>query len=283
LTEPSFIDRVGFMQGRLSPPVGGKIQAFPWDHWRDEFAAAAMHGFRLMEWTLDQDRFAENPLLTEAGRREIGALSEKHRLQVASLTGDCFMQAPFWKATGAARRDLEAAFLAVVDACAAIGLGVIVVPLVDNGSLENRAQEDDVVATLTRLSDRLAAGRVRVAFECDLPPAELARFIARLPAPLFGINFDIGNSASLGYDAREELAAYFPRIVNVHVKDRKLGGTTVPLGTGNAKLPATLLRLRAMGYAGNFILQTARAADGDDIGTAVRYRDMTCTWLQEAG
>ena len=28
--------RIGFMQGRLSPQVDGKIQAFPWVHWRDE-------------------------------------------------------------------------------------------------------------------------------------------------------------------------------------------------------------------------------------------------------
>src|SRR2546430_2471003 len=104
------------MQGRLSPPVGGRIQAFPWDHWRDEFTAAAANRFGLMEWTLDQDRFAENPLMTAEGQREIAALCDRSRLRVASLTGDCFMQAPFWKAAGAERRELVAAFLAVVDA-----------------------------------------------------------------------------------------------------------------------------------------------------------------------
>ena len=32
--------RIGFMQGRLSPLVDGKIQAFPWDHWQAEFPEA---------------------------------------------------------------------------------------------------------------------------------------------------------------------------------------------------------------------------------------------------
>lgn len=44
------------MQGRLSPLVNGCIQAFPWSCWRDEFPLAQQHGFRLLEWTLDQDR-----------------------------------------------------------------------------------------------------------------------------------------------------------------------------------------------------------------------------------
>jgi hexulose-6-phosphate isomerase len=45
------MNEIGFMQGRLCAPVDGKIQAFPWDHWRDEFPLAQRFGFPLMEWT----------------------------------------------------------------------------------------------------------------------------------------------------------------------------------------------------------------------------------------
>src|SRR6266571_6192932 len=89
-------DRIGFMQGRLSPQVDGKIQAFPWTHWRQEFADAERLGFGLMEWTLDHGRLSENPLMTEAGRREILVLSREHKVRVSALTGDLFMQVPFW-------------------------------------------------------------------------------------------------------------------------------------------------------------------------------------------
>ena len=64
-------NRVGFMQGRLSPQLADKIQAFPKAHWREEFAIAERLGFPLMEWTLDYEAVAENPLLTQAGRGEI--------------------------------------------------------------------------------------------------------------------------------------------------------------------------------------------------------------------
>ncbi|MFO0448318.1 MAG: sugar phosphate isomerase/epimerase family protein, partial [Pseudomonadota bacterium] len=120
---------------------------------------------------------------------------------------------------------------------------------------------------------------VRVVFECDYEPDRLAGFIARLPADSFGINYDIGNSAALGYDCDAEIAAYGERILNVHVKDRVLGGTTVPLGTGNADLPRAIRTLVRAGYRGAYVLQTARAADGDHAGALGCYAAMTRDWI----
>ena len=45
--------QIGFMQGRLSEVVDGKIQAFPWRGWQEEFRQARKIGIGLMEWTLD--------------------------------------------------------------------------------------------------------------------------------------------------------------------------------------------------------------------------------------
>jgi hexulose-6-phosphate isomerase len=92
-------------------------------------------------------------------------------------------------------------------------------------------------------------------------------------------NFDSGNSASLGYDPVKELTTLGELIGNIHIKDRVLHGTTVPLGTGNADFPAIFSTLAAIGYRGPFILQTAR--DPDHVGVAVRYRDMVRSYLRE--
>ena len=272
-------ERIGFMQGRLSPLIDGRIQCFPWPYWREEFPQAQQLGIRLMEWTLDQDRLYENPLLTEQGQAEIRALCEKHGLAIPSLTGDCFMQAPFWKAIGAERATLERDFLAVAKGCAAVGITMMVVPLVDKGRLENAEQEDILIAFLQGQAGFLAEHGLQVVFESDFGPAELARFIARLDPALSGINYDIGNSAALGFDPTAEIAAYGARIVNVHVKDRVLGGTTVPLGTGNADFETVFAQLARIAYRGNCIMQTARAADGDHAAALSRYRDMIQDWL----
>jgi hexulose-6-phosphate isomerase len=65
----------------------------------------------------------------------------------------------------------------------------------------------------------------------------------------------------------------------VHVKDRILGGTTVPLGEGAADFPSVFHHLAQIGYDGALILQTARAADGDHAGSLARYRGMVLEWL----
>jgi hexulose-6-phosphate isomerase len=157
---------------------------------------------------------------------------------------------------------------------------MMVVPLVDNGRLENMAQEDDLVNFLESQSGFLVAHGLKVLFESDYVPQELARFIARLDSSLFGINYDVGNSAALGFNPQEEFTAYGTRIVNVHIKDRVLGGTTVPLGTGSANFDAVFAALTKVNYQGNFILQTARAVDGNHSSSLSTYRDMTVNWLK---
>lgn len=260
--------------------VGGRIQAFPWTTWREEFQLASQHGLRLMEWTLDQENIYDNPLMTADGRAEIKRLCGAWGVAIPSVTGDCFMQSPFWKADGATCQALHTDFLAIADACADLGIGLIVVPLVDNGRIENHAQEERLVIYLRTCSTFLARRNLKVVFESDFCPNELARFIQQLDQDLFGINYDIGNSAALGYAPNEEFSAYGHRILNVHVKDRVLGGTTVPLGTGHARFDAVFENLARIGYQGNFILQTARAADHDHVTPLQCYRDMTAEWVR---
>ncbi len=269
---------IGFMQGRLCERVDGKIQAFPWDDWESEFEAAQRLGLVLMEWTLDQDRLYENPLMTTAGRQRIGELASLYGVRILSLTGDCFMQAPFYKVAGAARIGLLNDLSAVLDASAQLGIRYVLLPLVDNGSLTTDEEEEALLEGLLPLRERLIASNLKIVFESDFGPERLAHFIARFPEDAFGINYDIGNSAALGYCAAEEIASYGRRIDNVHVKDRVLGGTTVALGSGNADFPEVFGALRTAGYAGNFILQTARAGDGDHAGAIALYRDMPLAW-----
>lgn len=278
----SISQRIGFMQGRLSPLIDGKIQAFPWSCWQQEFPAANQLGLRLMEWTLDQDRLYENPLMTSEGQKEISSLCRQFNMTLPSLTGDCFMQAPFWKAEGPDKASLKADFVAIVRACAAVGIEMIVVPLVDNGRLDNTDQEDALVEFLQAQSAVLSELKVRILFESDFSPRELARFIGRLNPNLFGINYDIGNSAALGFNPAEEFDAYGSRIVNVHVKDRVLGGTTVPLGTGNADFPTIFALLCTHGYQGNYIMQTARASDDGHSAVLKRYMQQIEAWVSGA-
>jgi L-ribulose-5-phosphate 3-epimerase len=274
--------QIGFMQGRLCAQVDGKIQAFPWRDWECEFPAAAALGFHAMEWTLDQERLYENPLMTVEGQSRIRALIRGYQIAIPSLTGDCFMQAPFWKTEGESKADLKADFLAICLACSAVGIRMVVVPLVDNGRLDNAAQEDELLEFLLSQQNFFADLGIQVIFESDFTPAELRRFVDRLPIGSFGINYDIGNSAALGFDPVEEFATYGSRVLNVHVKDRVLGGTTVPLTTGAADFDVVFAELAGVNYHGNFILQTARATDKDHAGALRTYHEMTMQWIRRS-
>ncbi len=263
--------RIGFMQGRLSPLIDGRIQAFPWPCWEDEFPVASALGMTCMEWTLDHDRIFENPVMTPAGRATIRRLSAENGVRVPSLTADCCMQAPFWKAADTDRNTFIATFERILLACSDVEIKIIVVPLVDNGAPGSRAEWMELEKALRDFEPLLRRNDMVVAFEFDLPPRQVVEFIARLPVHGFGINYDIGNSAGLGWDPTEEIGLLASRIVNAHVKDRVLGGTTVPLGEGAARFPLVFSLLRAAGYSNNFILQTARAADGEHIEAIRRY------------
>jgi L-ribulose-5-phosphate 3-epimerase len=276
------LERIGFMQGRLSAMVDGKIQAFPWNEWREEFPRAHALGLTRIEWTVDQDRLRENPLNTAAGQKDILELSYRHALRAVSLTGDCFMQAPVWKTEGETQKSLMADLDLVLASCSTLGIEFVVIPLVDNGRIESDAQTEILLRVLLDRAASLSKQGVKIVFESDLPPAPLAQFIDKFPREVFGINYDSGNSAALGYDSAEEISAYAPRILNVHIKDRLLGGTTVPLGTGAADLAKTIRLIEQSGYCGQYILQTARAADSDHAGALARYRDMTVRWIEDA-
>ena len=41
---------IGIVLGRLSPPVAGRLQAFPWASWAEEFGLARACGFATLEW-----------------------------------------------------------------------------------------------------------------------------------------------------------------------------------------------------------------------------------------
>ena len=97
------------------------------------------------------------------------------------------------------------------------------------------------------------------------------RFIKNFNKKLFGINYDIGNSASLNFNPVEEFNFFAQYIKNIHIKDRKKFGKTVPLGKGNAKFYLISKLCKKYNYKGKFILQCARKKRGDEVNTVGGY------------
>ena len=270
---------IGFMQGRLSPIRNGRIQSFPWETWEGEFETASRIQIRKMEWTIDSENFDSNPLLTSAGKEKIKSLMSLFNLEIPSVTCDYFMENPPWKT------DPDGTFRGIESILAGmseIGAKILVIPLVDNSSLIDSKTYYQTLHFFSRVSGLLGASDLKIAFETDLGPERFADFMSEFAEERYGVNYDIGNSASLGFNATEEFTAIGPRVINVHVKDRALGGTTVPLGTGNADFPTVFRCLNDHGYVGNLIMQTARAHDGKHAEVLTTYREQIVRWMEEA-
>jgi sugar phosphate isomerase/epimerase len=272
--------KIGFMQGRLSPLVDGRIQSFPWGGWKEEFYLAGQNGYQLIEWTLDQKRINENPIMYKAGRKDIASLMNDTGVGVESVTGDCFMQAPFWRAKSSDESDeLVKLFVNIVQSCSELGVKYLVVPLVDEGSLTNLNMERYFIDQMHKIEPLISKLGLKICFESDYRPSMLLEFIGNFDSSLFGINYDIGNSAAMGIEPSHEVDLLNSWILNVHVKDRLLNGTTVPLGEGVAQFSKVFSSLNKIKYDGNLILQTARAKDGSHLKLLNIYREQVLEWL----
>ena len=104
--------------------------------------------------------------------------------------------------------------------------------------------------------------KIRVSLEADLAPTSFANLLDRIASNYVWVNYDTGNSASLGFDPDEEFIAYGSRISDVHIKDRTIGGGPVMLGLGDAKLSRIKALLEEYNYPGPVIFQAYRDDEG---------------------
>ncbi len=271
--------RVGIMQGRLSAPVGAAIQAFPVQHWADEFPAAEAAGLYGIEWIYDIGCDEVNPICTEEGAARFKELQERHHVVVESLCADYFMAHPLLKGPQEKRAESVTKLHWLLRRAAQLGISRVVLPFVDAAKIEDEAEGVALAALLKEVIAAGGAGIPEIHLETSLPPARFAWLMSRIGERRVKVNYDSGNSASLGYDADEEFAAYGPLIGSVHIKDRILGGGTVPLGKGNADFEKLIRNLDFGGYRGPVILQVARGETGREIEWAIENRKFVESWF----
>ena len=264
------MNKIAFVQGRLVDLIDGKIQAFPRDDWEKELKIASENNINFIELTVDLKNIWENPITSKIGQEYLKGKLSKAKINPLACTADFIMHSPPW--FGGIDNFNQMKFITeeVIEGLSNLDCKIIVIPFVDESSIKNINHKIaiDFLKSLTRVLEKK---EIKVAIESDFEPKKLKSFIAELPSELFGINYDIGNSASLGYDFYEEFDSYFERIIHIHIKDRIFNGTTVPLGEGNANLKDCFKILRKEKYEGNFSMQTARDHSGKHVQAMLRY------------
>lgn len=261
---------LGFMQGRLLPIIDNMIQKFPVKDWEKEILLAEKNGWFLMEWTIDYFSFNQNPIINKNFD-----LSKLKNIKVNSITADFFMQDPFFIVKDINKKTkLINDFDIVIKSMINNKIQNIVLPLVDNASLiKNDIEDQLVIDELSIIFEKYKEDNINFIFESDFDAKRLLRFIENFKSNKVGINYDTGNSASLGFDCEFEIMTYGNFIKNCHLKDRVKGGSTIRFGDGSTNFIKVLKNLKKIKYNNDFIIQGARSDSNQDIETINYYRD----------
>jgi L-ribulose-5-phosphate 3-epimerase len=268
------------MQGRLSAPEDGRFQSFPRASWQQEIELAPKVPLRGIEWIYDLYGEGANPLDTAIGRLELRKNLLQSRVQVVSICADYFMDCPLVHPDPKTCQQSRSKLDRLISICPELAIQRIVLPFVDASRISS---QDDAKKALKVIHDLLPAAKdagVELHLETDLAPANFRAFLKEIEHPLVKVNYDSGNSSSLGYKPSEEFAAYGERIGSFHIKDRVLGGKTVPLGHGNADFASLRAGLIDIAYRGDFVLQVARGEPGNELPWLAQMNASACQWLR---
>ncbi len=259
------IKNLGVMQGRLLPKYQKRYQAHPVGYWQEEFPIAGNFGLSFIEFILDYNNAEENPLLTQSGLDQIRRLSEETGVLVKTVCGDYFMAAPIHSEYQEISTDSIQILQRLLPKANKLGITDIVIPCVDRAAFRDEQQMALFCKNIGPARDVAEKLQIHLALETDLPPKIFLTLLEMLDSPIFTVNYDTGNSAALGYNPIEELAAYGSRISDVHLKDRIKNGGSVELGTGDTDFQSFFEALSQTDYNGPLIMQAYR----DDEGAAI--------------
>jgi L-ribulose-5-phosphate 3-epimerase len=251
----TIIPKIGIMQGRLSEPVNNQIQSFPHNTWETEFEKAHNCGFQVLEWIFDD---LENPILNDSQIEKIKSLSSEYDIEINSICADYFMKEKLFDVSDSQLKANFSVLKNLILRCSKIGIKILEIPLVDSSSIKNIEHRNQFIQNLTQFLPQIDSNII-INLETDLPPLEFKILLEQFKDFQICVNYDIGNSTSLGYSVDEEISILKSKIKNIHVKDRIFQGKTVPLGTGDVDFELFFQNLAQIQYDGDLIIQGARS------------------------
>lgn len=262
-------NRIGIMNGRFSEQISEKIQEFPKNTWKQEFEMASVCGFEVLEWIFDI--YDKNPLMDNEGIKEIQHISQKTNIVINSVLADFFMDRKLVNVSEfELQKNLEI-LKNLIKNCNKIGVRILEIPFVDSSSLSTVEEQSQLVFNLQKILPLLDENDIFLTLETDLPPKPFKELINSFNHPKIKANYDVGNSAALGYQITDEFSTFGDLIYNIHIKDRKFHGQTMSLGMGDVDFEGFFSFLKQIKYPGDLIIQGARENKVKPEDTCVKY------------
>jgi L-ribulose-5-phosphate 3-epimerase UlaE len=266
---------LGVIQGRLLPKYKGRYQAHPKGYWADEFEIAKSLGLDCIEFILDYNDANQNPLLNKNELNKLQLIIFETGVAVQTICADYFMEAPLHSGNKLVSDNSMKVLKRLLKSAEILGVSDIVIPCVDQSSLNDSEAVKRFVKQINCIVPDFEEKGINLSLETDLAPQPFVELLSKFNSERITVNYDIGNSASLGFNPIEELDAYGDRITDIHIKDRSLNGGPVLLGEGNANFELFFNKLKEFNYKGPFIMQAYR----DDEGLQIFKKQQN--WIQK--
>lgn len=262
------MNRIGIIQGRLSPRPFPKLQEFPWKTWENEFGHAADIGYDFIEWIIEKNGYEDNPLWTKDGRENIRRCIKETGVAVDSVCADYFLENPFFRRDGYSLEHNVLILKELIKKVSEIGAKNILLPVLEMAEI--RCEEDEEILTdaIYGVLPDLERNKVRIGFETELPIERYLHLASKFNSYYVGAYYDAGNCTYCGHDMREDMEVLKDYVIAIHVKDRLKGGASVFLGTGDTNFKEGIPYLISNGFEGNFVMQTYY--EDDYIGNATK-------------
>lgn len=266
-TKPKFL----LVQGRALPQNDELLQSFP-SNWMDEFPLMEQLGFDGIEWIYDKKSEFTNPILDPNEYQNIKTVSNNHHISLENIVFDWFIVHPLLKKENISLSTKIKKIVDLLDNSEKIGFRRVIFPLLEGNAIHNSNEKelflkifsDDILPTLN-LKD------LEIHFETSMSPNDEFDFINKLDNPQTKICFDMGNSASLGFDCTEVLNRIHPFLGSVHIKDRLINSSTVPLGEGSVDFLTIFSILNKIKFSGPISFQGYRDKNSNNIELLKSY------------
>lgn len=254
MLKPKFL----LVQGRALPQSDESLQSFPFN-WSDEFPLIQQLGFDGIEWIYDKKSEFTNPILDSEESQKIKSISKKFNVSLENIVFDWFITNSLFRKDEISLKNKIKKLVDLIEKSQNIGFKQIIFPLLEENAINN---SNDMDIFLKIFSDDILSvlnlNKIEIHFETSLPPISELEFISKLDHNQTKICFDMGNSASMGYDPTDVLNSIAPYLGTVHIKDRLLDGDSVPLGEGAVDFSKVFSILNEINFSGYFSFQAYR-------------------------
>lgn len=202
----------------------------------------------------------DDPLWTPVGRDRIRRRARDLGVDLPSICLGFLNDGGLTADDPDVRADARAAIRRGIDAAAAIGADVVLVPFFADAAIETTSHRERVVAGIDRVAASARAADVTLALETTLSGADDRDLLERIDSPAVGAYYDVGNAITYGHDPVEDVLALGEHVVRVHFKDRE-AGEGHRIGEGAVDFEACVDALEDVGYDDWIVLETASPDD----------------------